>query len=246
MSSVFGASMSAKIAMYAYRLMLQRVAVVANSFKEFSKLPSKVQECLLQHNADMVVSLRGAHFFQMKKQGQDQILGSLGIDDVQTANNIIAEVQKTHNTNEKDYKAIDYKQFNTIQKKMDNSPEEERYDLLLSRVGTNVCFDENIITLFSYVILFSTYFIDDAINSTSQKSIEEVQGHLITLLQKYIYFTYPKSAAATIFKGVLECIQDLRELCCIKQQRTHTSIPIRKVQFTNSFNVLKTPTNGMQ
>jgi hypothetical protein len=243
MSSVFGVPVSAKTAMSAYQLMLKRVTIVATRFTEFSNLPFSVQQCLLQHNADMVVSLRGAQFFQLKQQGKDQILCSLGAGDVEIAKTMIAEVQKTHNTIEKDYKAIEYRKFNTIQNKVDNSSDEERYDLLLSRVGDNVAFDENILTLFSYVILFCTDFIDDAINTTTQKMINEAQSLLITLLQKYVYLTYPKPNATIVFKRVLECIQDLRELCYIKQRRR--IIAIRKVKFTESFTDVEPTANNI-
>lgn len=243
MSSIFGVPMSAKTAKTAYRLMLQRVTIVATGFTEFSKLPPTVQECLLQHNADMVVSLRSAQFFQIKNHSRNQILCSLGVDDVETAKSIIAEIQMTYNTRKKDYKAVEYKNINTIKKEMNNSSEEEGYDLLLSRVGANVAFDENILILFSYVILFCTDFSDDTINSTTQKIIEEAKERLITLLKKYVYLTYPETTAKTVFKSVLECIQDLREFCSIKHKRKPKLMSIRKVKFTESFINVEPTTN---
>ena len=55
--------------MTAYRLMIQRVARVAQNFSDFLDLPTIAQTTLLKNNADMIVSLRGAVFFEMKKQG---------------------------------------------------------------------------------------------------------------------------------------------------------------------------------
>ena len=37
-----------------------------------------VQVALLKENADLVVSLRGAIFFDKKKRGMDQIMSSMG------------------------------------------------------------------------------------------------------------------------------------------------------------------------
>ena len=66
MSSIFGIPMSANTAMSAYRLMVQRVTRVSKHYNDFQSLSVKVQGILLKHNADLVVSLRGASFFQMK------------------------------------------------------------------------------------------------------------------------------------------------------------------------------------
>ena len=52
--------------MTAYRLMIQRVARVAQNFSDFLDLPTIAQTTLLKNNADMIVSLRGAVFFEMK------------------------------------------------------------------------------------------------------------------------------------------------------------------------------------
>ena len=46
---------------------------MATAFDPFSKLNMRTQAALLKHNADLVVSLRGAIFFESRKQGLDQV-----------------------------------------------------------------------------------------------------------------------------------------------------------------------------
>ena len=53
----------------AYRLMIQRINRVATGFGPFQSLNLKSQSVLLKHNADLVVSLRGAVFMEVNKQG---------------------------------------------------------------------------------------------------------------------------------------------------------------------------------
>ena len=50
-----------------------QVHKVATAFDPFSKLSMRTQAALLKHNADLVVSLRGAIFFESRKQGLDQV-----------------------------------------------------------------------------------------------------------------------------------------------------------------------------
>ena len=42
-------------------------------FDAFINLPHTTQSSLLKHNADMIVSLRGAVFFEKRKGGLDQV-----------------------------------------------------------------------------------------------------------------------------------------------------------------------------
>ena len=235
-SSIFGVPVSAKAAMTAYRLMIKRVTLIAKPLIDFENMPYRVQKRLLYHNADMVVSLRGAHFFQMKKEGQVQILYSLGIDDLETVNTIIAEVKRTHNAQIQDYKTIEYRNFNTIQEINENAEGEKRYELLLSRVGEIFAFDEVLLTLLSYVLLFCSDFDDEVVDIKIRQSIQTAQQRLIVILQRYVYAMYPETKTDKVIKNVLNCLGDLRELCSIKQKRR--SEPIRKVKFSySSYNV---------
>ena len=52
---------------------------IANSLPCFTSLVQADQVALLKENADLIVSLRGAIFFDKKKKGMDQILSSIGI-----------------------------------------------------------------------------------------------------------------------------------------------------------------------
>ena len=218
MSSIFGIPMSANNAMSAYRLMVQRVTRVAKNFTDFTTLSGNVQGVLLKHNADLVVSLRGAAFFTMKK-GLDQILTSLGFDDIETAKKMILTTLKSNNTKEEDYKRIDYRKFNTIQKKADKTDDEARYDLLLSRIGAAVTFNQNLVKILSYVLLFCSDFRDEKLDVKERISIEKTQERMILIVERYVFATYPESMATSVFAGMMECLGNLRELCAIKSKR---------------------------
>ena len=62
---------------------------IANSLPSFTSLTSADQVSLLKENADLIVSLRGAIFFDKKKKGMDQILSSIGTS---TSENIEIEL----------------------------------------------------------------------------------------------------------------------------------------------------------
>jgi len=221
MSSVFGIPVSAKAAMTAYKLMIQRVTRVAQNFTDFLELPSTAQTTLLKNNADMIVSLRGAVFFEMKKQGLDQILSSLGINDLQSARDMIFATMKCHNT----LKHIDYKTFNTIQDKCEISTE-KRYDQLLEQIGSTIAFNPNLVILFSYVLLFSVSFKDyDIFDEISREKVLRINDALIGLLERYLFAMFPNDIANGIFSAIMNCIGDLRELTLIKKKR-QLSAPI--------------------
>ena len=150
--------------------------------EDFVTLPHQIQNSLLQHNADMIVSHRGADFFHATKEGQDQLLCSLGIDDLKTASNIVEEVKATHNTNDQDFEPIEYKNFNTIQERIDDSEDKDRYDQLLLRVGADASLDENTLILLTYVILHCTDFSDETMNKKRWNSIKEAKRRLITII----------------------------------------------------------------
>ena len=52
--------------------------------KGFSENAMLVQSALLKDNADVLVSLRAADFFNQRMRGLDQILVSLVCDDIET------------------------------------------------------------------------------------------------------------------------------------------------------------------
>ena len=79
MCSMFGVSVSTSAAIQGYRLQVERITRTANSLKCFTNLQKVDQVSLLKENADLLVSLRGAIFFDKKKKGVDQLLSSMGI-----------------------------------------------------------------------------------------------------------------------------------------------------------------------
>ena len=201
--------------MAAYRLMIQRVTRVAQSFNDFLDLPAITQTTLLKNNADMIVSLRGAVFFEIKKQGLDQILSSLGIEDLQSARDMIFATLKCQNT----LKRIDYKTFNTIQDKTEGVIE-KRYDQLLAQIGTTIAFNQNLVILFSYVLLFYVGGSDyDTYEETSRERIIRIHDLLIGLLERYLFAMFDREIARGIFSAIMKCVEDLKELTMIKKRR---------------------------
>merc|ERR1719410_2440997 len=80
MSSMFGVQISTSSALQAYKLQVERITRIANSLPCFTSLVHEDQVALLKENADLIVSLRGAIFFDKKKKGMDQILSSRLLD----------------------------------------------------------------------------------------------------------------------------------------------------------------------
>eukprot|EP00092_Neocalanus_flemingeri_P008900 GFUD01009575.1.p1 GENE.GFUD01009575.1~~GFUD01009575.1.p1 ORF type:complete len:698 (-),score=129.39 GFUD01009575.1:544-2637(-) len=79
MCSMFGVSVSTSAAIQGYRLQVERITRIANSLKCFTDLQKVDQVALLKENADLLVSLHGAIFFDKKKKGMDQLMSSMGI-----------------------------------------------------------------------------------------------------------------------------------------------------------------------
>ena len=76
---MFGIPMSTSAAISGYRLTVERITRIANNLDCFVDLPIMDQSSLLKENADLLVSLRGAIFFDSKKKGVNQVLISMGI-----------------------------------------------------------------------------------------------------------------------------------------------------------------------
>lgn len=209
-SSVCRMPLSAKSTMTAYRLMIQRVHKVATAFDPFSKLSMRTQAALLKHNADLVVSLRGAIFFESRKQGLDQIIVTLGINDCDFAKQIIRDASQQR------INKIEYTSMNGIQKIVNGSDSENRYNKLMERVGSSISFDINLSKILTYCLLFMSEFHDDI---EDRSEVQAVQETMIRMLQRYIYAKYPREMAVQIFAKILNCVVDLQELTWIKKQR---------------------------
>ena len=117
--------------------MCRRIERVALNLSEFQQLHPATQHALLRHNTDLIVSLRGAVFFDQAKRGLDQIIISLGVDDVNAVHNLMQSFGGGNGSmpNNTKMNRISYETFNTIQVKEKESRMEDRYDFLLARVG---------------------------------------------------------------------------------------------------------------
>ena len=62
-----------------FRLTVERITRIAHNLECFTELSKNDQSQLLMENADLLVNLRGAIFFDSKKKGVNQILISMGI-----------------------------------------------------------------------------------------------------------------------------------------------------------------------
>jgi hypothetical protein len=174
-------------------------------------MPHNMQSALLKQNADLLVSLRGAVFFDDKKKGLDQILFSLGVDDVEMGKKMITTTLRSAGH----MRRIDYKSFNSIQKMDQNSDSEARYNRLLERVGRNVTVHPIVSKLLAYVVLFSADFT----NIGNRQRVETMQDMMINMLKRFIFSQYPRAMAVHVFSSVLGSMADLRELTHIKRQR---------------------------
>merc|ERR1719341_790056 len=126
MCSMFGIPVSMSAAISGYRLTVERITRIANNLETFGTLPKFDQNSLLKENADLLVSMRGAIFFDSRKKGVNQVLISMGIDDMDTIKTMFTPLMK-----EDRMKHIDYKTFNSIQQ-VNNSETEVRYNILFS------------------------------------------------------------------------------------------------------------------
>merc|ERR1739844_764329 len=68
MCSMFGIPVSTSAAINGYRLSVERITRIAHNLDCFTDLPKNDQNNLLKENADFLVNLRGAIFFD-KKEG---------------------------------------------------------------------------------------------------------------------------------------------------------------------------------
>ena len=139
----------------------------------------------------MEVSLWEAVILKIKNQGPDQILISLGIDDLRATKTPIELDHHNLNTQEEDYKGTDYRHVNIIQKGVDNTESVMRHDQILTQIEAIVAFDENLVKCSLYVLLFCTDFWDKRIDVTLKTSREETQeSSILTTLGQYVFSSY--------------------------------------------------------
>lgn len=214
MCSMFGIPVSASAAINGYNLTIARITKIANHLECFSNLPNMDQNSLLKENADLLVSLRGAIFFDSRKKGMNQVLISLGIDDMESIKTMFAPLMRER---EQSLKHIDYSNFNTVQK-VEKSPTEQRYMFLQGKVAETVSDDSIITTLLTYIILFSPDFC----KLQDDRQVQFLQEQHIRMLERYIYSKSPRPQATHNLAIAMEAITNIREMADIKKNRAFT------------------------
>jgi len=209
MCSMFGIPISTSAAISGYRLTVERITRIANHLDCFADLPLLDQSSLLKENADLLVSLRGAIFFDSKKKGVNQVLISMGIDDLETIKTMFSPLMK-----ESRMKHIDYKIFNSIQKVESNNSVEQRYNFLQGKVAESICDDITTILL-TYIILFSVDFC----TLQDSRRIEQLQEQFIRMLERYVYSKTNRKDACHMLASTLNAVTCIREMADIKKSR---------------------------
>ena len=88
--------------------------------------------------------------------------------------------------------------------------------------------DVNMVTLLSYILLFTNDFSDSTLE---RNEITNCQETMIRMLQRYIFGKYSQNLAINLFAKVLNCVSDLQELCTIKIQRQMAVADPKKLMF---------------
>ena len=91
---MFGIPITQNAALSGYKLTVARIQKIADHLDTFKGLTTNDQTILLKENADLLVSLRGAIFFDSRKRGVNQVLVSMGVGEL---NINYSRVQKNHN-----------------------------------------------------------------------------------------------------------------------------------------------------
>eukprot|EP00090_Calanus_glacialis_P025704 TRINITY_DN4030_c0_g1_i1.p1 TRINITY_DN4030_c0_g1~~TRINITY_DN4030_c0_g1_i1.p1 ORF type:complete len:800 (+),score=137.49 TRINITY_DN4030_c0_g1_i1:357-2756(+) len=208
MCSMFGIPVSTSAAINGYRLSVERITRIAHNLDCFTDLPKNDQNNLLKENADLLVNLRGAIFFDSKKKGVDQVLISMGIDDLQTIKTMFTPLLK-----ENSMKHIDYKTFNSIQA-VANPATESRYNFLQTKVADLITDDITTI-LITYIVLFSVDFCP----LLDRRRVERTQDVYIRMLERYIYSKTSRKIACSVLARTLNAVTCLREMADIKKSR---------------------------
>lgn len=209
MSSMFGVQISTSSALQAYKLQVERITRIANSLPCFTNLTSADQVTLLKENADLIVSLRGAIFFDKKKKGMDQILSSIGIKDRELVDGIFSSVMGTQDMNH-----IEYKIFNSIQDPATEETE-NHYRSLQAKVADAIR-DHCMSVMMTYIILFSP----DSVQLENKKLIEKIQYNYLKLLEVYIHGNHPRAEARQCLANALGVLGNVREMANIKKARS--------------------------
>eukprot|EP00095_Tigriopus_kingsejongensis_P011668 snap_masked-scaffold59_size442576-processed-gene-0.17 protein:Tk11668 transcript:snap_masked-scaffold59_size442576-processed-gene-0.17-mRNA-1 annotation:"nuclear receptor 1" len=212
MSSAFGVPLSPSHTMMAYRLMIQRVTKVAQGLDEFTELPVEDQTMLLKSNADLMVSLKGAGFFDNKNRGIDQILYTLGIDDMDVAKRMVMTTSKTFGCM---MNRIDYKSYNSLQD-LTNQDMEQRYQWLLGQVAEVTTLFPSLTKLMTFVVLFLPP--EDGVLKDGVR-VCRMQKWLLNLAHKLVISQYSPEIGADLSMKITKICDYLKEITIIKRNR---------------------------
>lgn len=207
MCSMFGVQMSTSAALQCYKLQVEKVTRIANNLKSFTSIVKADQNALLKENADLIVSLWGAMFFDQRKKGMDQIMSSMGLKDRELIQNVFSTLMVSNELNH-----IDYNSFNTIQDPA-NTQTEFHHKSLQKKVADSIC-DHPTSILMTYIILFSSDFVQ----LENKKIVEKTQFHYLKLLEHHIYSLNAEEAPSKL-AAVLHAVTCLREMADIKKSR---------------------------
>ena len=211
MSSIFGIPITSHYAKSLNRVLLKRITNLATNFRAFNNLSTKVQEVLLKRNADLIVCLRLSIFFEMKT-GLCQIRSIIGHEDIENTENMIAATLKSNSTTKASYKPIQYYNIHNINMTEKEISRSQRHLWLQRKIAKAVAFNECLAKVLSYVLLFCSDFSDDDMTSSARIEVEISQQNLIRILQKFVSATFPESVANYLFREIMECVGNLREL----------------------------------
>ena len=165
----------------------------------------------------LIFSLR-LIFMEQRKQGMEQLTNSLSPHDSEITKKLIKDIKSSPDNIAK-LRKIDYKtrmaRFGITDKNL-----LERHKLLETRVGQRLSLNPLMMSLLSYILLFSTDVDDQKANSNEWNRIEKTQETLVLILQRYIYATCSTNMAYLQFSKIMESLIDLRELCNIINNTT--------------------------
>jgi len=215
MCSMFGIPITQGAALSGYKLTVARIQKIADHLDTFKSLATNDQTSLLKENADLLVSLRGAIFFDSRKKGVNQVLVSMGVEDMESIKTMFAPLIRDR---EQSLKYIEYSNFNSIQK-VEKSPTEQRYNFLQSKVAETIGDDTIVSVLLTYIILYSPDFC----SLQQHRRIEMIQEQYIRMLERYISMkSIGPSAHAYDLASTLENVTRIREMADIKKNRAFT------------------------
>ena len=239
----FGVPISPRASLALYRLVLERVTKVAQGLEHFGQLSGPVQEALLKKNADLMVCIQCAAFFDNAKGGFEQLMASMGQDDLEFGKQMVQKFKSNVSSPipASSLGRIDYANFNSIQE-LEDKEQEERFAKLLVRIGKVVAHNPTIMKMLSYIVLFS---LEDQFDCPSEAQlapehvhkVESRQHELIKILERGLNCGLVDCKKVgnpvILFANTLGCISDLRELSHINKRRTFRSEAKRALDQTN-------------